>query len=78
MKLCTKCGVLKHIAEYAVRHASKNGYASACKICINERNRKKYAVDPLVRVEQKLSAKIFINKFFQINYMNFYSVKCMC
>ena len=42
MKQCSVCGFFKPDSDYQKRAASKDGLASACKPCIQERDRKRY------------------------------------
>lgn len=55
-KRCASCGEIKSSDEFHVRKASKDGLASSCAECINERNRKKYAADEDHRAVKILQA----------------------
>ena len=42
LKQCSKCKVLKPYKEFGKDKTKKDGHASQCKICSNERHRKYY------------------------------------
>lgn len=46
MKLCSRCHLTKPISEFVKRNLSKDGYAAACKECLNTKKRIDYAVEP--------------------------------
>lgn len=55
-KRCPSCSISKPLSDFAVRARSRDGYAASCKVCINERNRAKYAADPTERLLASLRA----------------------
>lgn len=51
MKHCNKCGVTKPLSEFHKKAGRKDGHASTCKQCVNDRQR---AYDPAKNKDCKL------------------------
>ena len=42
MKVCSCCGLQKSLPDFQMRKASKDGYTSSCKTCLNARDSARY------------------------------------
>ena len=59
-KFCKTCTSEKDLNFFAIRAASSDGRAASCKVCIAERNKTKYWVDPMTRqksIQRAVDAK---------------------
>lgn len=52
-KVCSNCGVIKPPSEYQKRSLSKDGLTSSCKVCLKERDARRFKNDPRVRERHK-------------------------
>jgi len=58
-KPCSRCKTVKPLDEFYPLKNSRDGRASYCKICVKERYREYREENPKVRLQSRLSAKIY-------------------
>jgi hypothetical protein len=56
-KRCGQCKVIKPVAAFSFNDHTPSGLTWACKLCINERTRRRYAIDPSLRRRRAHSAR---------------------